>query len=148
MACTQTSSAGRRWRGCPRLPEIASAPTWRGWSEWAQGSHYDETCRGSCPRTLTPPLTCLAAAGGAEGVEVAELHAPYSSQSFMLTQALGLQPGVRINPSGGAFSADTPMVAGLVRIGEAAQQVRAGAQRALAHATRPAGEMFSRLREA
>ena len=67
--------------------------------------------------------------------EVAERHAPYSSQSFMLTQALGLDAGVCINPSGGAFSADTPMVAGLVRIGEAAQQVRAGAQRALAHAT-------------
>lgn len=77
----------------------------------------------------------VAAAGGAGGVEVAELHAPYSSQSFMLTQALGLDAGVCINPSGGAFSADTPMVAGLVRIGEAAQQVRAGAQRALAHAT-------------
>jgi hypothetical protein len=77
----------------------------------------------------------VTAAGGAEGVDVAELHAPYSSQSFLLRAALGLDPGVRINPSGGAFSADTPMVAGLIRIGEAAASVRAGASRALAHAT-------------
>lgn len=76
-----------------------------------------------------------AAAGGAEGVDVAELHAPYSSQSWLLKSALGLSSSTCINPSGGAFSADTPMVAGLVRIGEAAVAVRSGAKRALAHAT-------------
>jgi hypothetical protein len=40
-----------------------------------------------------------------------------------------------VNPSGGALCAETPMVAGLLRIGEAAAAVRRGARRALGHAT-------------
>jgi acetyl-CoA acetyltransferase len=74
-------------------------------------------------------------AGGGAGVEVAELHAPYSCQQVLLQQEFGLGEGVVLNPSGGSFAADTPMVAGLVRIGEAARAVQAGADRALAHAT-------------
>jgi acetyl-CoA acetyltransferase len=74
-------------------------------------------------------------AGGVKGIEVAELHAPYSSQQVLLQQELGLGEGVALNPSGGSFASDTPMVAGLVRIGEAARAVTAGASRALAHAT-------------
>lgn len=77
----------------------------------------------------------VAAAGGVEGVEVAELYARYSSQEGILTRALGLSKSVRINPSGGALCAETPMVAGLIRIGEAAAAVKAGAKAALAHAT-------------
>ena len=54
----------------------------------------------------------------------------------MLTRALALGPDVVINASGGTLVAETPMVAGLVRIGEAANQVRSGAaRRALGHAT-------------
>jgi len=74
-------------------------------------------------------------AGGSAGVEAAELHAPYSPQQIILQQALSLGDGVALNPSGGSFASDTPMVAGLVRIGEAARAVEAGASRALAHAT-------------
>lgn len=77
----------------------------------------------------------LEAAGGADGVEVAELHAPYPVQEVLLKRAFGLDDHVRISPSGGAFAACTPMVSGLVRIGEAAMAVRNGARVALGHAT-------------
>jgi len=85
------------------------------------------------------PSTALAARKAGvdpERIEVAELHAPFTHQELILRDALGLGPRVRINPSGGALAANPMMVAGLVRIGEAAEQVRSGqARRALAHAT-------------
>ena len=44
--------------------------------------------------------------------------------------------GVAVNPSGGALAANAFMVAGLIRIGEAAARIMDGtATRALAHAT-------------
>lgn len=74
------------------------------------------------------------AAAGVASIDVAELHAPWTPQEIILVEALGLA-GARINPSGGALGAETPMVTGLTRIGEAARAVRAGANRALGHAT-------------
>jgi acetyl-CoA acetyltransferase len=69
-------------------------------------------------------------------VDVAELHAPFSHQEPILREALGLDEGVSVNPSGGALSANVVMAAGLVRIGEAASRIIAGtAGRAVAHAT-------------
>ena len=70
-----------------------------------------------------------------DGIEVAELHTPYSHQELILREALELDDACVINPSGGSFGADAPMVSGLVRIGEAANAIRRGARRALAHAT-------------
>jgi acetyl-CoA acetyltransferase len=85
------------------------------------------------------PSTRLAGerAGVGEGpVDVAELHAPFSAQELILRQALGLEEGVRINPSGGALGANVVMAAGLVRMGEAARRIWEGrADRAVAHAT-------------
>ncbi|MDP6933374.1 MAG: lipid-transfer protein [Myxococcota bacterium] len=86
---------------------------------------------GACPSARL----AATAAGGTDGIGVAELHTPYSPQDLILCRELGLGPDVSINPTGGSFAADTPMVAGLVRIGEAAEAVRSGADRALAHAT-------------
>jgi acetyl-CoA acetyltransferase len=69
-------------------------------------------------------------------VDVAELHAPFTHQELILRDALRLGPDVRVNPSGGALAANPVMVAGLVRIGEAAERVLRGeARRAVAHAT-------------
>jgi acetyl-CoA acetyltransferase len=69
-------------------------------------------------------------------VDVAELHAPYSHQQLILKEALGLGDDVSINPSGGALGANAVMVAGLVRLAEAANRISAGeADRAVAHAT-------------
>jgi acetyl-CoA acetyltransferase len=73
-------------------------------------------------------------AAGATNIDVAELHAPWSHQEILLVDALGLD-GEAINPSGGALAAETQMVTGLTRIGEAALAVRNGARRALGHAT-------------
>jgi acetyl-CoA acetyltransferase len=78
----------------------------------------------------------LKARVGQAPIDVAELHAPFSPQELILREALGLGPNVDVNPSGGALAANALMVAGLVRIGEAAQRVIEGqARRALGHAT-------------
>ena len=76
-------------------------------------------------------------AGVADGpVQVAELSAPFSPQEVILRQALGLDGSVEVNPSGGALAANPVMVTGLVRVIEAARQVREhGRDRVLAHAT-------------
>jgi acetyl-CoA acetyltransferase len=69
-------------------------------------------------------------------LDVAELHAPFTHQELILRDALGLGKNVAINPSGGALAANALLVAGLTRIGEAANQIwRGKARRALAHAT-------------
>jgi len=93
------------------------------------------------------PSTRLAAQGagvfdasgdapGAVHVDVAELHAPFAHQELILRDALGLADSVAVNPSGGALAANALMVAGLVRIGEAAARIMDGsAQTAIAHAT-------------
>src|SRR5207302_8920670 len=61
-------------------------------------------------------------AGVANGkVDLAELHAPFSHQEIILKRALGLGDDVNVNPSGGALASNALMVAGLLRIIEAAQ---------------------------
>jgi len=73
---------------------------------------------------------------GKSTVDLAELHAPFTHQEAILREALGLGAGVKINPSGGALTANPMMVAGLIRIGEAASRIWDGsARRAVAHAT-------------
>jgi acetyl-CoA acetyltransferase len=69
-------------------------------------------------------------------VDVAEVHAPFSHQEVILTEAMGLGPDVTINPSGGALCANPMMAAGLIRFGEAARRIWDGsADRVVAHAT-------------
>ncbi len=91
-------------------------------------------------RDLTKsPSAALAAknAGVSDGpVDVAELHAPFTHQELIMRDAIGLNGGTEINPSGGALAANPIMAAGLIRIGEAAQRITDGsARRAVAHAT-------------
>jgi len=76
-------------------------------------------------------------AGVANGkVDLAELHAPFSHQEIILKRALGLGDDVNVNPSGGALGSNPVMVAGMLRIIEAAQRIMDGqADRAVAHAT-------------
>ena len=88
--------------------------------------------------TKSPSTRIAAQKSGAhpDTLDLAELHAPFTHQELILRDALELGDAVRINPSGGPLAANPMMVAGLVRIGEAAQRVASGeAQRALAHAT-------------
>ncbi len=68
--------------------------------------------------------------------EIAELHAPFSHQELILQKALGLNPDVVLNPSGGPLSGNIMMAGGLERIGAAAEEIIQGrVRRALAHAT-------------
>ncbi len=88
--------------------------------------------------TASPSTELAARKAGASGgpFDVAELHAPFSHQELILRDALGLNRGTAINPSGGALAANPVMAAGLIRIGEAARRIIDGtADRAIAHAT-------------
>jgi acetyl-CoA acetyltransferase len=75
-------------------------------------------------------------AAGTAGVDLAELHAPFSHQELVLRESLGLAADVIVNPSGGALTANPMFTAGLNRIGEASKRIWAGeSEKALAHAT-------------
>ncbi len=88
------------------------------------------------PSTRSAAVGAGLGSGGDVEVDVAELHAPFAHQELILRDALGLGPSVSVNPSGGALAANGIMVAGLVRIGEAASRIMEGSARtALAHAT-------------
>jgi acetyl-CoA acetyltransferase len=77
-----------------------------------------------------------AATGGDTGIDVAELHAPFTHQHLILAEAIGIKGKTKVNLSGGALSANPMFVAGLERIGFAAQHIWNGsAERVLAHAT-------------
>lgn len=106
---------------------------------WIRGIDHRVEPHALGVRDLTKtPSTSLAAqkAGLNGGVDVAELHAPFTHQELILRDALSLNGDTSINPSGGALAANPVMVAGLTRIGEAARRILDGsARRALAHAT-------------
>jgi acetyl-CoA acetyltransferase len=76
------------------------------------------------------------AVGGTAGIEVAELHAPFSHQELILSGELALADDVRINPSGGALTGNPMFTGGAIRIGEAARRIWDGsASKVLGHAT-------------
>ncbi|MFG2626814.1 thiolase domain-containing protein [Streptomyces sp. NPDC048473] len=107
---------------------------------WIRGIDHRIEAHSLGARALTEsPSTRLAAtrAGVFERpVDTAELHAPFTSQEVVLRKALGLDDSVTVNPSGGALAANPVMVAGLIRLGEAAARIHRGeSDRALAHAT-------------
>lgn len=89
-------------------------------------------------RDLTRATSAARAVAGLDldGVEVAELHAPFSHQELILRRELGFDDTVQVNPSGGPLAANTMFAGGLIRIGEAARRVWDGsAGKALGHAT-------------
>jgi acetyl-CoA acetyltransferase len=130
-ACAVVLAAGERARRACARPA------------WIRGIDHRIEAHALGARDLTrSPSTELAAerAGMRRGkVDLAEIHAPFTHQEILLCRALGLDAsvtGVDVNPSGGALLANPIMVAGLTRIGAAAQCIHQGkAQRALAHAT-------------
>jgi acetyl-CoA acetyltransferase len=107
---------------------------------WIRGiDHRIEAHQLGSRDLATSPSTRLAGekAGVGKGtIDLAELHAPFTHQELILREALGLGDGVDVNPSGGALAANPMMVAGLIRIGEAASRLSAGqGKRGVAHAT-------------
>ncbi len=105
---------------------------------WIRGIDHRIEAHGLGVRDLTSSESTRVAGQGAgvNGVDDAELHAPFSHQELIVRNALGLGDGVEVNPSGGALTTNVVMAAGLTRIGEAAQRLIDGtAGRAVAHAT-------------
>jgi acetyl-CoA acetyltransferase len=107
---------------------------------WITGfAHNSELHYPGMRDLLTSHSTARAAkaAGIAEGpIEVAELQSAFTHEEPLLAEALGLDNQVKINPSGGPLAANPIMATGLVRVAEAARQIRdAGKGRALAHST-------------
>lgn len=105
---------------------------------WITGiSHYvDAMSMGTRDLTRSPSAQRSGAALDLNGVEVAELHAPFSHQELILRTELGLADDVRINPSGGALASNPMFSAGGIRVGEAASRIWNGeASKVLGHAT-------------
>jgi acetyl-CoA acetyltransferase len=116
----------------PRAHEATERPAWiNGFAH-----SVDPLQLGARDLTRAPSAERAAAAASVAGVEVAELHAPFSHQELVLRRELGLGDDVRINPSGGALASNPMFTSGLNRIGEAARRVWDGsADRVLGHAT-------------
>ncbi len=107
---------------------------------WITGfAHYTELHYPGFRDLTTSPSTTLAAkaAGVDEGpIDVAELQSVYTHEEAILAEALGLGDDVLVNPSGGPQVANPIMATGLVRVTEAAGQIRdKGKNRTLAHST-------------
>ena len=105
---------------------------------WITGlSHYiDPMSMGTRDLTRSPSTAMAASKAGVDGVEVAELHAPFSHQELILRRELGLGDDVAINPSGGALASNPMFSSGGIRIGEAAKKIWSGdAAKTLGHAT-------------
>ena len=117
-----------------RARELCARPAWITGFE----HRIDSAALGARDLTTAPSAAAAgrAAGAGAAGLDVAELHAPFTHQEIVLRGALGLGDGVRVNPSGGALCGNPMFAAGLARIGMAAREVTSGrADRALGHAT-------------
>ncbi len=117
-----------------RARAVCEHPAWiRGIDHRTEGHHLGAR---DLTRSASTRLAGERAGVGRAPVELAELHAPFTHQEWILREALDLGDDVAINPSGGALCANAVMAAGLTRIGEAARRIHAGeVQRALAHAT-------------
>jgi acetyl-CoA acetyltransferase len=105
---------------------------------WITGFEHriDSASLGARDLTKAPSAAAAGQAAGAPGVDVAELHAPFTHQELILADALGLGDAARVNPSGGALCGNPMFAAGLARIGMAAGEIIAGrSDRALGHAT-------------
>jgi len=106
---------------------------------WITGFAHATESHNPGMRDLTgSPSTVLAAKAAGAGdapIEVAEIQAAYTHEEPILVEALGVGDAV-VNPSGGPLAANPIMATGLVRVAEAARQVRdLGKHRTLAHST-------------
>jgi acetyl-CoA acetyltransferase len=115
-----------------RARELCARPAWITGFE----HRVDSAVLGARDLTAAPSATAAAQAAGANGIDTAELHAPFTHQELLLRRAVGLGGETRVNPSGGALCGNPMFAAGLARIGLAAGEIMAGrADRALGHAT-------------
>ena len=89
---------------------------------WITGFQHrtDAQALGVRDLTRSPSAAAAGEAAGVEGVDTAEVYAPFSHQEPILRRELGLDESVTVNPSGGPLCGNPMFSAGLVRIGEAA----------------------------
>src|SRR6185312_12623970 len=86
--------------------------------------------------TSTKAAARIATGGRTDNLDVAEICAPFTHQHLIIAEAIRIPGPTKVNPSGGALAANPMFVAGLERIGFAAQHIWNGsAERVLAHAT-------------
>ncbi|MFZ2173041.1 MAG: thiolase domain-containing protein [Rhodococcus sp. (in: high G+C Gram-positive bacteria)] len=118
-----------------RARELCERPAWITGIE----HRIDSPNFGARDLTVSPSTTIAsrAATGGdVGGIDVAELHGQFTHQELILREAIGLEDGTTINPSGGPLCGNPMFSAGLERIGYAAKAIMDGdAGRTLAHAT-------------
>ncbi|WP_372730009.1 thiolase domain-containing protein [Nocardioides sp.] len=115
-----------------RARDICERPAWIS----SLTHSVDAQSMGTRDLTRSPSAARAGAAADLDGLEVAELHAPFSHQELVLRRELGLADDVRINPSGGSLASNPMFTGGLIRIGEAARQIWDGrADKVLGHAT-------------
>jgi acetyl-CoA acetyltransferase len=127
-ACAVLLAAGDRARA------LCERPAWiRGLAH-----RIDVQALGRRDLTRSPSARLAAEAAGAIGgrLDVAELHAPFTPQDWILQRELEIPDGAVINPSGGIHQGNPMMGAGLVRFGEvAARIIRGEVKRGVAHGT-------------
>jgi acetyl-CoA acetyltransferase len=115
-----------------RARELCGRPAWISGFE----HRIDSGQLGARDLTRSASAALAGSAAGAAGVDVAELHAPFTHQELILRNALGLADSVQVSPSGGALAGNPMFAAGLARIGHAARHIISGAAgRTLGHAT-------------
>ncbi len=115
-----------------RAREVCDRPAWL----TGLSTYVDPISMGTRDLTRSPSAERSAAALDLGGVDVAELHAPFSHQELILRRELGLGDEVAINPSGGALAGNPMFTGGLIRFGEAARRIWNGeADKAVGHAT-------------
>jgi acetyl-CoA acetyltransferase len=114
--------------------ELCDRPVWITGLAHCAELHYP----GMRDLRASPSTTTAAQWAGIEDgpIEAAELQTAFTHEEPLLAAALGLGEDVPINSSGGPLAANPIMATGLVRITEAARQIRDdGRRRTLAHAT-------------
>jgi acetyl-CoA acetyltransferase len=115
-----------------RARELCGRPAWIAGFE----HRIDSGSFGARDLTAAPSAADAGRAADAARAQVAELHAPFTHQEFILRRALRLGDEAVVNPSGGALCANPMFAAGLARIGWAASAIMGGrADVTLGHAT-------------
>jgi acetyl-CoA acetyltransferase len=120
-----------------RALDLCSRPAWiTGFEHRIDSGSFGARDLTTSPSAAAAGLAAGVAGVDGAGVDVAELHAPFTHQEIVLRAALGLTESARISPSGGVLAGNPMFAAGLARIGHAARQISSGtANRALGHAT-------------
>ena len=118
-----------------RAYDLCERPAWITGIDHRIEAHLP-TVRKDITTSVSPRLAAEAAGVGKSPIDVAEIHAPFSFQELILRESLGLDASTEVNPSGGALAAHSVMTVGLIRVGEAANQIiKNGKNRTLAHTT-------------